>query len=81
MRKIQEGQWLCQALKFHSSEFLMTEPAVVQVIRPQDAHTWTPAPPTPSSLPAGGADDGLAGGTTNEPRQGKTSEVRKEYSI
>lgn len=42
VRKIQEGQWLCQALKFHSSKFLMTSPAFLRVITKSESVTWKP---------------------------------------
>lgn len=47
VRKIQEGQWLCQAFKFHSSEILMTQPVVLRVITRSESASWAP----PSELP------------------------------
>ncbi|XP_050736693.1 uncharacterized protein LOC127008557 [Eriocheir sinensis] len=47
VRKIQEGQWLCQAFKFHSSEILMTEPVVLRVITRSESASWAP----PSDFP------------------------------
>ncbi|XP_066954638.1 uncharacterized protein [Macrobrachium rosenbergii] len=42
VRKIQEGQWLCQALKFQSSKFIMSKPVVVRVITESESATWEP---------------------------------------
>ncbi|XP_064109884.1 uncharacterized protein LOC135217785 [Macrobrachium nipponense] len=42
IRKVQEGQWLCQALKFQSSKFIMSKPVVVRVITESESATWEP---------------------------------------
>ncbi|XP_068202069.1 uncharacterized protein [Palaemon carinicauda] len=42
VRKIQEGQWLCQALKFQTSKFIMSDPVVVRVITESESATWEP---------------------------------------
>ncbi|KAK8746254.1 hypothetical protein OTU49_017327 [Cherax quadricarinatus] len=41
-RKIQEGQWLCQAISYHSSKLHMTRPAVLRVITESERATWEP---------------------------------------
>jgi len=47
-RKVQEGQWLCQVLRFHTSKFSMTHPAVLRVIKEGETGDWDPLPkPTP----------------------------------
>lgn len=49
VRKVQEGQWLCQALKFHSSKFLMSKPATLRVITEAESATWSPPVTEPIS--------------------------------
>ncbi|XP_042243226.1 uncharacterized protein LOC121880171 [Homarus americanus] len=54
VRKIQEGQWLCQALTFQSSEFLLSKPAILRVITEAESATWVPPPDQPHLTPRQG---------------------------
>nr|XP_045601254.1 uncharacterized protein LOC123759991 isoform X1 [Procambarus clarkii] len=42
VRKVQEGQWLCQGHNFHSTRFHMSKPAVLRVITKSESVTWEP---------------------------------------
>ncbi|XP_076047123.1 uncharacterized protein LOC143028621 [Oratosquilla oratoria] len=42
VKRVQEGQWLCQALQFHASEFIMASPAVLTVITPDQKQLPVP---------------------------------------
>lgn len=54
VRKVQEGQWLCQALKFQSAKFVMSKPATVRVITESESATWEPPTDDSKSLPRNG---------------------------
>ncbi|XP_063862573.1 uncharacterized protein LOC135101975 isoform X1 [Scylla paramamosain] len=42
VRKIQEGQWLCEAIKFHSPNTLKTHPVVLRVVTRAERPDWIP---------------------------------------
>lgn len=62
VRKVQEGQWLCQALKIHSTKFIMSRPATLRVITESESSTMDPSLYIP----------------TDEPREGRIGDIDNE---
>ncbi|CAL4126128.1 unnamed protein product [Meganyctiphanes norvegica] len=59
VRKVQEGQWLCQALKIHSTRFIMSKPATLRVITESETSTMDPSLYTPTDEPREGRNGGI----------------------
>ncbi|KAK3864778.1 hypothetical protein Pcinc_029558 [Petrolisthes cinctipes] len=64
VRKIQQGQWVCQALRYHTSVFSVTQPAVLRVLKKGETVSWKdlphPTEPGPTNDPESErSDDGV----------------------
>ncbi|KAK7077227.1 hypothetical protein SK128_002585, partial [Halocaridina rubra] len=75
VRKVQEGQWVCQALQFHTSKFLMTKPAIVRVITEEESITWKPPAHDSNLTPRSGRRDD----ENEEPKEINGNKISLEF--